>query len=218
MQKREQTIGTRLKQAAEQQRAADQERMRFEKLNEDLDTGRHAYFDEARREADAARKKLTAGARAEVESRRRDWLESLDREKDAFVSLVRQRAGRQIVSAAREAISRLADAELEEQTARALLKQLENLEHEDVDMIRNLARQDAGSSVASAFELSPVWRERISAAVRSMGLASPVFKTVPDLVCGIEIYLGGHKIGWSVQEYLMTLSDEIDGLATHDQN
>ena len=38
------------------------------------------------------------------------------------------------------------------------------------------------------------------------------FETAPDLVSGIELTSNGHKIGWSIADYLSTLEKGIDEL------
>ncbi len=43
-------------------------------------------------------------------------------------------------------------------------------------------------------------------------MQSVLFVTTPEIVCGVELRVGGTKIGWSIQEYLESLNDELSGM------
>ena len=62
-------------------------------------------------------------------------------------------------------------------------------------------------SVHSAFDLPPAQRTAIESAVKeTFGPEAQVqFETAPELVCGIDLSTNGHKVSWSIADYLATL-------------
>ena len=62
-------------------------------------------------------------------------------------------------------------------------------------------------SVHSTFDLPPAQKSAIESAVKETFApeAKVQFETAPDLVCGIDLSTNGHKVSWSIAEYLATL-------------
>ena len=62
-------------------------------------------------------------------------------------------------------------------------------------------------SVHSAFDLPPAQRTAIESAVKETFApdAQVQFETAPELVSGIELSTNGHKVAWSIADYLATL-------------
>ena len=61
--------------------------------------------------------------------------------------------------------------------------------------------------VTSAFELPEKVRRQVRAAVQEhLGYDGALrFETTPDLVCGIELRTQGHRLAWSLADYLDSL-------------
>lgn len=217
MQKREDQIAERLKQAEDQMHRAETERDKYAHLSQQLEVQRSDLFENARQDADAAHERLLAQAKSEVSARRNDWLTTLQREKELLVDLVRQRASQQVVETSRAALSQLADAELEEQVINNFLERLKHLSADELKLIQQEAEKGQTAIVHTAFDITTIWRERIRAVLNQINLNDIKFQTVPELVCGIELQFGGHKIGWSVDEYLTSLSDEMGKLVAQEK-
>ena len=62
-------------------------------------------------------------------------------------------------------------------------------------------------SVHSAFDLPQAQKTAIESSVKEMFApdAKVQFETAPELVSGIELSTNGHKIAWSIADYLATL-------------
>ena len=62
-------------------------------------------------------------------------------------------------------------------------------------------------SVHSAFDLPAAQKAAIENAVKESFApdAQVQFETAPELVSGIELSSGGHKVAWSIADYLTTL-------------
>lgn len=210
MKAREDAIATRLQEADERKSQATDEAQRYRALTEQLEHQRDVLFERARADSDEARNSLVAEARQEVQSRREDWLQSLHREQHTLVELVRQRAGGQVVELSRRALTELADVDLEQQTLAKFLDQLESLPANETELLKQDGEK---AQVRTAFSVSDRWQEKIRGSLQqNFRIQDLEFVTYPDLICGVELHAGGSKIGWSVQEYLESLADNLQGI------
>jgi len=73
-------------------------------------------------------------------------------------------------------------------------------------------------SVHSAFDLPPAQRTAIESAIKETFApdAHVQFETAPELVSGIELSTNGHKIAWSIADYLSTLEKSAGELLHED--
>ena len=73
-------------------------------------------------------------------------------------------------------------------------------------------------SVHSAFDLPPAQRTAIESAVKETFApdAQVQFETAPELVSGIELSTNGHKVAWSIADYLATLEKSAGELLHED--
>ncbi len=99
MQARQDNVAKLLSSAEDQQRAARQEKMRYDELSSQLDSERQRIVAAAREEATQTKQKLLNEARTEVQMRRSDWLHSLEREQNSLINTVRDRASQQVIAA-----------------------------------------------------------------------------------------------------------------------
>jgi F-type H+-transporting ATPase subunit b len=92
------------------------------------------------------------------------------------------------------------------------LERLKELPDEEQAKIAN-SLQDSGRQpvITTAFDLSSENREQLLTAIREQfgnGVEGN-FNTAPDLICGIELKANGHKIAWSLDNYLDNLADNL---------
>ncbi len=177
---REKLIATQLSEAEGQKAAALQERRQLEVQNEHFTEQRESLLRTATEEVERERLKLLADAR---------------READAL------RAGFAMKLALRD----LADASLETQIVQILAQKVQSLSAEGKAALQGQVHQpDHPVIVKSRFELGAQPREQIQAILDSLGQAEREvkFETNPDLVCGVEVLVNGHKVVWSVSDYL----------------
>ena len=73
-------------------------------------------------------------------------------------------------------------------------------------------------SVHSAFDLPAAQKGAIEKAVKETFApdAQVQFETAPELVSGIELSAGGHKVAWSIADYLTTLEKSAGELLHKD--
>ena len=62
----------------------------------------------------------------------------------------------------------------------------------------------------SAFELPAAQRAAIERAVKENSRGIRVrFETAPDLISGMELTADGHKVAWSIADYLASLEKSV---------
>lgn len=211
MKRREQSIAERLNSADRRESEANSELQKYQSLTQQIEHQRNESLEQIRIESEQTREKLVAKAKNEIQFQRNEWLESLQREKANLMGLFRQRAGQQVVRISRNALSQLADSELEQQSIRLFVKRLSEVSRSEKDRLKREFESTGQAQVHTAFAITDDWRRQMTDVLKhEFGLQAVSFVTTPDLICGIELHIGGTKIGWSVQEYLESLSDELE--------
>ena len=184
----------------------------YEQKNRDL---KEAYDDMMNRsiaEVDSRRKEMLEQARHDVDEIRTRWQETILREKDSFMQELRHRAGRQVYDVAKRVLTDLADAELEAKMADAFVRKIEGIKDEEFNAIKEASLSSGnGIVIQSAFTLSPEMHLKIDKALsRRVGKdTAATYETVEDIVSGIELRTPGHKIAWSLGDYLENLNESF---------
>lgn len=213
MKTREQSIADRLTDADRRETEAAALLKEYQKLTREIEERRTSMLEETRLDAEQVRKKLLMDARAEIELLRKEWVESLTNEKASLIRLFQQRSGQQIVEISRNALSQLADIEIEKRSLELFVSKLKDLSSNDIENLKREFESTGRSDIHTAFPISKDWQTRIEKALAEVfGLHTVLFVTTPEIVCGVELRIGGIKIGWSIQEYLESLTDELGGL------
>ncbi|MHB8166007.1 MAG: F0F1 ATP synthase subunit B, partial [Sulfuricella sp.] len=212
---REKRIALALADADAKKAEAQQERDAFQHKNEEFDRQRAALLSQAADAAKAERLRLLDAARQESDSLRAKRQEALRSEQQSLSEALTRRAREEVFAIARKALADLAGATLEERMADVFLRRLRELD--DAAMVGLKSAFRASSSpllVRTAFTLPPPHRATIETALKeTLGRETQVqFETAPDLVSGIEISTDGHKVAWSIADYLTSLGKGVDEL------
>jgi F-type H+-transporting ATPase subunit b len=221
MDEREQKIQQRLQEAEEKKQEAEQEAEAYGKKNRDFDAKREEMLAQAKDEAGARRKELTEEARQAVTKQRSVWLEAIQRDKKSFVQDLRKMAGNQVYTIARKAFRDLSDEDVEERTINAFLVHLNAMSKKTREAIATSIKESGNEVIVrSAFEIPAKMRERITGSLRRK-IADGIeirYEAAPELIMGMELKIRGHKIAWSLQDYLDTLEEHaLQALETEAQ-
>ena len=209
---REEKIAARFAEADDKQRVAEQEAESYRQQNRAWDQQRNAPLEEAKRNAEETRKHLLQEARDEVQQQRQEWLTSLAGQRDALVANIRARATTQVIAATRRTLHELAGVDLEERLAERFVSRVEGLDPARCqELSRSLRGGQPPPEIRTAFKLTEDWRKRIRRVLRDkLDVELELkFKTSSDVLCGIELVAAGHKLGWSVNEFLAGLDEQI---------
>ena len=212
MDRREKRIALRLEEGQKKQDEAEEEVQRYLEKNRDLDNRREGLLSEIKEEADARRKELMNEARNEVEVIRTNWYEAIQREKEAFLQDLRQRAGKQTCAIARRALKNLANVDLEHHIIGVFIERLRNLDEEELGALNeSILKSGWKITLRSAFEIPQEMARQIAEVFEKRG-ADPVdlqLEISSDVICGIELKVHGRKIAWSLEHYLETIEEAL---------
>ena len=178
----------------EQARALDQERKRDQLLAE------------AKQEAVEKRDEMIQKAREEVRKLGVRWKDDLERERSAFLDEIRRRAGKEILSVIRRALSDLANTDVQHSAIEALIERVRTF---DVAVLRELTGHEL--TVLTPSDLTDETKHRIRETIEAR-LGSPVqlrFSPAPEMGWGIELRGNGRRIGWNSDSYVEALEENL---------
>ena len=210
---RERRIAARLQDAEEQAAEAGRQREDYRRRGEALERERSALLEKAGEEAEAERRRLIDQARREATDLRARLEEGLRDERRELLAAVSAHARREVFAIARKSLADLASVDLEQRIAETFVERLRGLDGERRERLAAaLGESSRPAAVRSAFELPAAQRTAIEEALRqNLGVGDAVrFETVPDLVAGIELATDGHKLTWSLADYLAALEDSVN--------
>ena len=213
MQQREGEIAASQAEVAEHRRQAAEQTQAYRAKIEALERQRQERLDEIEREVTELRKTMLAEARETVDRRRDDWMQTVEREKDALARQLRHRACQEVVSAARRTLEELADVDLERRIIIRFLGRLAEMdEAERRDIQAAMTRDGDAVTVRTSFDIEPSLQHQIeqTLAERLQIDRDVNFHTSGDVVCGIELQVSGHKVAWCVDEFLSSLEEELE--------
>jgi len=212
MDDREAKIVARFAEAEELKVKANEAAELYEKRNQSLNETKEHMLNEATMAGDAKRKELMEKVREEVDQVKARWQDMLIREHDAFFYDLRQRAAQQLYATARKALRDLADADLEDRIVDEFLRRIKALDEEKSIQIRK-AISGGGNKVIiqSAFNISASRQAQIEEVLKKQITNGFTIRYLeqPEIVSGIELRVNGHKIAWSLNEYLEALVESM---------
>jgi len=213
---REKRISAELANAASVKSEARQERDKFEHINSDLELQRNALLDEARDEAKTEYQRLVAEARKVTDALTCKRLAALETSVANQSDAIRLRVQQEVFAISRKILTELASEDLEQRMTDTLLTRLQALDQDARQELRNAIKTDRHALLLrSAFVLPQPQIDAINSLLGDIaGVAIELrCETVPQLISGIELIANGHKLAWSVADYLASLEQSVAGLA-----
>ena len=212
MDDREAKIAAQFNEANEMKAKATEAAESYDRKNQLLAEKSEQLLNEASIAAEDKRKELMGKVREDVDAIKTRWQDMLAREKDAFFQDLRGRAARQIYATARRALTDLANADLEARIVDEFIRRVKELDKEKSKQIRKAITGGGNKvTVQSAFGIPTETQGRIEQALKQQITNGFTIRylTEPEIVSGIELRVNGHKIAWSLNEYLETLVENL---------
>lgn len=202
---REQRIASELAAAAHDKEAAAAERVAYQQKNANFDRELEARQRKLAEDIASERKQLMAQARSESEALRAARLVQLEAEFRTLQDEVARRTQAEAFAIARHTLGELAGVELEAQMVEVFLQRLQSVQ---------LPAQEGAVEVISAYELDAAQRARIAAVLQQRYTqgAQIAYVVAPELLGGIELRVGGHKLAWSIADRLDLLAQQVEAL------
>lgn len=217
MQQRERRIAKQLQEAASQQETALQEAERYRQMQQNFEVQKAKLLTQARQDADHHRQALLRQTREEVDRSRDLWTTAVNREKQVFLSTLRQGIGQQVASTVRGVLRDLANTTLEQQIIGTFITHLSHLTGHEQETLEAALSNARGQDlvIQSTFAIADADKARILGALDVQAPATRVdlgmsqFVIVPDLICGIELKIPGYKLAWNLAHYLERLEENL---------
>jgi F-type H+-transporting ATPase subunit b len=209
---REQRISDELKNAAELQAEAEEERERYRLKLEELEQQRDQRLAGMHEEVREEYERLLAEARDKVDALGRKRMQALKDNVDNLNELLGQRLQREVFAISGKILSELASQSLQDRMVDKFVSRLRSLDGDAAAALRKVVEADGNTLLLrSAFELSQEQQAAIRSALEDIcaGAIDLHFDTEPALLAGIELVANGHKIAWSVSDYLAALEKSV---------
>jgi F-type H+-transporting ATPase subunit b len=214
---RERRITAELADARAAAAAARAEREAYEARRAALEAEREALLHAATAEAARERARLLHAAQLEVTSFRAAREAAVARELSERRTALAQRTRDEVFALARRVLADLAGATLEGQLVEAFAAHLAALPAAERAALAAVlgcegAPAPVVAEVRTAFPLEPIQAERVRAALAPLLPAGAAvrFSHEPGLLSGLECTVAGHRIAWSVADYLAELERAVD--------
>ena len=205
---REKRIAAELANAGTKQAEAQNEREAFQHKNRELDQQRALLLSQAAEEAQSERQYLLDQARKEAAALGAKLQEALRNEQLSLTREITSRTQQEVFAIARKALADLAGTSLEERMTEVFLRRLRGFNSDEkAQLTSSLMLQDDTIVVRSAFDLPQAQQDLLETSLKELLAAGAqvCFETAPSLVSGIELVIGGHKVAWSIADYLASL-------------
>jgi len=203
---REKRIADALANAVAMQAVADASITDYDKKYAELEAVRLVLLKQASDDAAIERQRLITIALSDANILRNKQQEQLRNEYRQQGDEITRRIRAEVFFIAKKILLDLAGESLEARMVAVFIERLGKLDFE--------AQQQLSSAtqvlVYSAFEQTE--RSIIEAAIRKLTPAVISFEVVPHLINGIVLVAQGHKVTWSVADYLSTLENEVNAL------
>lgn len=208
MDDRESRISSRLENADNKLRQAEEERKKFEEKNIEIESRKEQLISLARKEAQEYKQEQLKDVKTEVELSRKRWEERINEERDQFIKNIKYRIARQTIRITRSALKDIADAELENSIANTFVKKLRG---KDLKNISEDINEHPHASVLSSFDIPENIRENIRDLIKQeTGRDIDIqFRRSPELICGIELRLNGYKFDWNIEKYVSDIESDL---------
>ncbi|MFZ2955607.1 MAG: F0F1 ATP synthase subunit B [Candidatus Ozemobacteraceae bacterium] len=212
MEERQLQIAAILHDAENTKSSAENERRILETSVEAFEQERMSRLKLLEQEMETRKKQMTDNLRGEMDTLRLRWQESLEQEQKSMQNNLSVLIQQELFALVRKLLQDLADTSLEEQMIAVFLLRLKNMSVQEREKF-TLLLGDPSTMVLikTAFDLSPASREKFLLALGKDPLHSEgvTFQRAPEMICGIELLVGGVKISWTATEYSASLEGKI---------
>ncbi len=212
MDERDARISGQLNDAEQKVEQAEAEAGRYQEMQETWEKQREERLAQVRKESESLRQRLQSESREAVAGLRSEWLQSLAVEKADFLDDIQERAAEAFGTMARRAFGDLAGVKLEDQICRRFVKALSTLGEHDLKRLRSASARAGGKAVVrAAFDVTARRRGEIKAALLDKidSELDVSFERTPNLICGVELRVGGQSVRWSLDSFLDEFENEL---------
>lgn len=214
MDEREQKVASELEEARLKKIEAEQKEQELEQNLKEFEVQKNQLLEDARQEVDKQRKLWMEQLRADIDEIRERWEEAVDSERESFLSHLREETGHQVIVLIEDVLTDLSERNLQQQTVDLFLEKLQDLDHDEKENIRETMAQlkTNEAEIQSSFELEEEQKHCIKNLLREMTNydLSCEFEIVEELGFGVQIQIGGWRLGWNLKAYLDRFKQQLE--------
>jgi F-type H+-transporting ATPase subunit b len=202
---REKQVAARVDEAAARKTESETIIAEFQAKTTVLEEQRTEAMYQLQREVAEERQRLLDESRNAVDALRATLEQSYRTEAQEFLSQVAGQLQSEAYAQTSVILKQLANEELESRVVAVFLDQMKDLPRKEQDQFTHALRTAKSVVIVkSAFELDLDARASIRRAIEaySGATASIDFRTNTDVVCGIELFVDGHKFVWTFADTL----------------
>jgi F-type H+-transporting ATPase subunit b len=185
---------------------ADVSRVKTELLSmrTDLENREAEVMAEIQVEAERWRQQAMESALAEIETMRREWLASLDREKDLVALNLRTKLSHEVSATAASIVQDLSGCDFEQLIMSGFVQRI-------ADEARNVDCGDSDILIRTGFEHTDLQEQKLKQLIEGVFTAKNelLFITDAGLGIGVEIIAGDRKWEWNLNSYIAELETKI---------
>jgi F-type H+-transporting ATPase subunit b len=207
MDEREATIEARMQQAEDLEATADERAKEYATKLAELEDERTEQLAAVRETVDRENKRLHREMKERVEKLEADWRDTLKRDARSQLEHYRDDLGSELLATVRAALTDLASRDLEQELLTRFVELVDDLEEE---VEKEFEAHGGALHVVTSRTLTEAEEERLEAALdKRFGDSKVTFDVDPALIAGIELRFAGHRLGWSIDDYLDTLESRM---------
>ncbi|MHB8121304.1 MAG: F0F1 ATP synthase subunit B family protein [Desulfuromonadaceae bacterium] len=209
---REKLIAKELADAATTKSDAQKERDEFRHKNEAFDQQRAGLLSKATDEVKVERQRLLDEARQAADDLGAKRKENLKNDAQTLNQAISRRTQQEVFAIARKALTDLAGTTLEERMLDLFLSRLKGLKGKEREQLSAAIKAAQNPLVVrTTFDLSAEMSASTEGAIKeAFGIESQIrFETASELISGIELVTDGHKVAWSIADYLKSMENGI---------
>ncbi len=207
MDEREKKIATRLSEAADAKKEAEEKALLLARDQEEFARARSRMEHDAQQEIKKWKEESIERIKEEIEKQRSAWQQSLAEDQQAFLRKLKVHISQQVFLVAAKAMADLADAVLEERLVDSFLKKIKE---EPGISVEGNNHNATTLEVTTGFPLDPSRQGTLRTQLSS---SFPSFNGVDfkedDLGFGIRLLAGDRKWEWNLARYMRDIEKEI---------
>lgn len=217
MDERERRIGSRLDEAEQKRREAQEHDRQLQEQQRKLEESRERMMARARKEAEQQRGVFVDQARREVSGLRKRWQQAVEQQRRAFLAGLRDQVGREIVRTTRDVLEDLASSDLESRTVETFVRYVKGMGRQELERLRSFLQGAGGQlEIRSSFDLPDRARKQVAEVLEEasgLDLRDRMqFERSPALLLGIELRADGKSVGWNLDRYLDILAERLEDM------
>lgn len=218
MDRRQEAMDAGFREAEAREREAVEAAEEHRAAVEFLQTERQDRAKDIEAELEEVRRRMTDELSEDIARTRARWEGAVAANRDLLLGEIKRAVGRAADSVARQALTSLAGADLEDRVIATFLGLLAEADDDRRRAFRDSV--DGEVVVLSTFEIGQDRRGDIETAIeKHLGhRGTVVYGNDPDLGSGIELRSGGFTLGWSINRYLDSVRQEFEDLIHQEES